>query len=42
MALMIEPAAVSWLTVDPSFWTDLGQFAAPGAVLLLIVWVLFG
>jgi hypothetical protein len=38
---MIETAAVSWLTVDPSFWTDLVRFAAPGAVLLLVVWVLF-
>jgi hypothetical protein len=32
---------VSWLTVDPGFWTDLVRFAAPGAVLLLVVWVLF-
>ena len=32
---------MSWFTVDPNFWTDLVQFATPGAVLLLIVWVLF-
>ena len=39
---MIEVAAVSWLTIDdPNFWTDLVRFAAPGAVLLLVVWVLF-
>jgi hypothetical protein len=28
---------VSWLTVDPNFWTDLVRFAAPGAVLLLVL-----
>ena len=32
---------VSWLTTDPNFWTDLVRFATPGAVLLIIVWVLF-
>ena len=32
---------MSWLTIDPNFWTDLVHFAVPGAVLLLIVWVLF-
>lgn len=41
MALMNEAATVSWLTTDPNFWTDLVRFATPGAVLLLIVWVLF-
>jgi hypothetical protein len=37
----IEADAVSWFTTDPNFWTDLVRFAAPGAVLLLVVWVLF-
>jgi hypothetical protein len=38
---MNEAATASWLTTDPNFWTDLVRFATPGAVLLLIVWVLF-
>lgn len=38
---MNDAAPVGWLTTDPNFWTDLVHFAVPGAVLLLIVWVLF-
>jgi hypothetical protein len=37
---MNEAATVSWLATDPNFWTDLVRFAMPGAVLLLLVWVL--
>ena len=37
----IETDAMSWFTVDPNFWADLIRFVVPGAVLLLIVWVLF-
>ena len=32
--------AASWLATDPNFWTDLVRFATPGAVLLLLIWVL--
>jgi hypothetical protein len=35
---MIE---VGWLTIDPNFWTDLVRFITSGAMLLLLVWVLF-
>ncbi|MFL5283067.1 MAG: hypothetical protein ACJ8AW_19265 [Rhodopila sp.] len=38
---MKEAAIVGWLTIDPNFWNDLVRFATPGAVLLVIAWVLF-
>jgi hypothetical protein len=37
---MNEAATMGWLTVDPNFWNDLVRFAIPGAVLLVIIWVL--